>query len=84
MPLDDASEHAFKGTQTSYHSIDSTRSSDSRRRTRPETQMGIRDAKRDAIFLNEVFSTARDGVAGSFNTTDAFIAFNWCSFGYAL
>jgi hypothetical protein len=46
--------------------------------------MGIRDAKRDAIFLNEVFSTARDGVAGSFNTTDAFIAFNWCSFGYAL
>jgi hypothetical protein len=38
-----------------------------------------RDAERDAIFLNEVFSTARDGVAESFNTTVAFIASNWCS-----
>lgn len=65
--------------QTSYRSIDSTRSSGSRRPTRPETQMGIRNAERDAICETKCVRRLSTRVVEGFTTTDAFIASNWCS-----
>jgi hypothetical protein len=59
---------------SSYHSIDSTRLSDSRRRTRPETQMGIRDAERRAICSRSVLDGARGRSPKRFTTTCTFIA----------